>query len=388
MASICLVAGDPSGDAHAARLIDALKRDDPTLIVTALGGPAMQRAGATLLDDLTQTAAIGPFDAARHLARFARAKRLLAEHLTRQRPDLVILVDFGDFNLPVVAPLVKQHGIPIVYYISPQVWAWGRWRLRLIQRYVDHMIVFFPFEEALYRAAGVPVTWVGHPLVDNLHDTLPREAALERLGLNPWRRTIGLLPGSRHHEVTRHLPLMLAAAERIAWRMPGVQCLIPRAPTIPASLIEPYVKRAAVDVYVTERPLGEALPCMEAAAVASGTATLETALAQVPMVVVYKASWPTYLAARMMIRIPHIAMVNVVAQRAIVPELIQHRANPRRIAATLTDLLRDDERCEAMKEGLREVKRRLGPPGAVDRAARIVAEMLEKSCSAAVGSRQ
>lgn len=251
--------------------------------------------------------------------------------------------------------------------------------MRYIRRYIDRMVVFFPFEETFYRQAGVPVTWVGHPLIDEAHPTMGREVAAERVGLNRWRRTVGLLPGSRPQEVARHLPVMLAAAERIAWRMPGIQFLLPRAPTIPSAMIERHVRRASIDARVCDGPIADALQLMEAAVVASGTATLETALAEIPMVVVYKASWPTYLAARMVITIPHIAMVNVVAQRAVVPELLQHRANPRRIAETLTDLLRDDERCEAMREGLREVKRRLGPPGAVDRAARVVLELLAHS---------
>ena len=181
MPSLCFVAGDPSGDAHAARLITALRAREPSLAAAGLGGPAMQRAGVSLLDDLTKAAAIGPFDAARHLGRLLRAKRLLNEHLSRQRPDLVVLVDFGDFNLPVIAPLAKRHRLPVLYYISPQVWAWGRWRLAYIRRHVDRMVVFFPFEEAFYRRAGVPVTWVGHPLVESARPSMSREEAMKGL---------------------------------------------------------------------------------------------------------------------------------------------------------------------------------------------------------------
>jgi lipid-A-disaccharide synthase len=383
MPSLLIVAGDPSGDAHAARLITTLRRQDPALAVTALGGPALQRAGATLLADLTQSAAIGPVDAARHLARFARAKRLLETHLTTQRPDAAILVDFGDFNLPIVAPLVKRHGVPLLYYISPQVWAWGRWRVRLIRRYIDQMVVFFRFEEEFYRAAGVPVTWVGHPLLDEAASAAPREPATQALGLNPWRRTVGLLPGSRGQEVARHLPLMLAAAERMAWHMPGLQFLLLKAPALPDAALQDLVRRAPISVRLATAPAPEALALMDAAVVASGTATLETALAGVPMVVIYRASWPTYLAARLALRIPRIAMVNVVAQRAVVPELLQHQATPARIADTLLRLLRDDEACHVMREGLQEVRRRLGPPGAVDRAARAVTELLAARPAAA-----
>ena len=376
MPSLCFVAGDPSGDAHAARLFEALRAREPSLTAAGLGGPAMQRAGVSLLDDLTKAAAIGPFDAARHLGRLLRAKRLLEEHLSRQRPDLVILVDFGDFNLPVIAPLAKRHRLPVLYYISPQVWAWGRWRLAYIRRHVDRMVVFFPFEEAFYRREGIPVTWVGHPLADEARPTLRREEALERFGLNEWRMTVGLLPGSRRDEVRRHLPLMLAAARRIRWRMPGVQFLLPKAPTVPREAVAPLVSRSGIEVRLAEGSVHDALQLMDAALIASGTATLDAACCGVPMVVVYRASWPTYLAARAVLRIPRIALVNVVAGRAIVPELLQHQATPARTAATLIELLRDEPRCERMKEELRAVRETLGPPGAVERAAGAVMEML------------
>ena len=404
MPSICFVAGDPSGDTHAARLVETLKARPPGPPVTTaarpgshegrsvetggpwtftgLGGPAMQRAGVTLLDDLTKAAAIGPFDAARHLQRFLKAKRLLDHHLTRQRPDLVILVDFGDFNLPFIAPLVKRHRLPILYYISPQLWAWGRWRMRYVRRYVDRMVVFFPFETTLYQREGVPVTWVGHPLVDEARPSVTAEEARGRFGLNPWRRTVGLLPGSREQEIRRHLPLMLSAARQIAWHMPGVQFLLPKAAAASTEMIQACLSRVPVDVRVVDGSVYDALQLMEGALVASGTATLQAAICNVPMVVVYRTSWPTYLAARLVVRVPHIAMVNLVAGRRLVPELIQHRASPKRIAAALIELLRNDEQCRATQAGLREVTTKLGPPGAVQRAASVVLEMVGRQPSA------
>ncbi|MBI2105005.1 MAG: lipid-A-disaccharide synthase [Candidatus Omnitrophica bacterium] len=377
MPALCFVAGDPSGDAHAARLIATLRAREPSLTAAGLGGPAMQRAGMVLLDDLTKAAAIGPFDAARHLGRLRRAKRLLDEHLARKRPDLVVLVDFGDFNLPVIAPLAKRHRLPVLYYISPQVWAWGRWRLRYIRRYVDRMLVLFPFEEAFYQRAGIPVTWVGHPLADEARPALRREEAMGRFGLNGWRMTVGLLPGSRIDEVRRHLPLMLGTARQIQWRMPGVQFLLPRAPTVPREAIDPLAARSGLEIRVADGAVYDALQLMDAALIASGTATLEAACCGVPMVVVYRASWPTYLAARAVLRVPRIALVNVVAGRSVVPELLQHRATPARAAAALIELLRDEPRCERMKEELRAVREQLGPPGAVERAASVVLRAAE-----------
>ena len=376
---LCFVAGDPSGDTHAARLITALKARDPSLMFSGLGGPAMQRAGMTLLENLTEAAAIGPFDAAKHLGRFVRAKQLLDAHLVSQRPDLVILVDFGDYNLPVIAPLVHRHRIPMLYYISPQVWAWGRWRLRAIRRYVSRVLVLFPFEERFYQRAGIPVTWVGHPLLDDAQPTLSREAALERFGLNPWRMTVGLLPGSREAEVRRHWPLMLEVARRIAWRMPGVQFLVPRAPSVSAKALTIPAEPQRADVRIAEGSVYDALQLMDAAVIASGTATLEAALMQVPMVVVYRTSWPTYFAARAVVRIPHIAIVNVVAQRQVVPEFVQSQATPEAVSRALIELLRDEQRREAMKTALREVTAQLGPPGAVERAVDAVLVTLEKA---------
>lgn len=379
MPSIVLVAGDPSGDAHAARLVEALRQLDPTLTFAALGGPALRQAGVTLLEDLTAAAAIGPFDAARHAGCFVRAQRVLDAHLKAHRPELVILVDFGDFNLPVIAPLVKRHGIPVVYYISPQLWAWGRFRLRFVQRYVDHMIVFFSFEEAFYRQAGVPVTWVGHPLLEHAQPTQTKEAAAQHLGLNPWRRTVGLLPGSRVRELERHLPLMLKMAHHIAWRMPGVQFVLPKAPGLPREAVDRYLAAAGVDVVVAEGPLADTLQCLEAAVVASGTATLEAALAGVPMAVIYRTSWPTYLAAKLVVRIPDIALVNVVAGRRIVPEFVQHAATPQRVGNAIVELLRDEARAAEMRAGLAQVRERLGTPGAAERAANVMLTLLRPS---------
>ncbi|MBI4353901.1 MAG: lipid-A-disaccharide synthase [Candidatus Omnitrophica bacterium] len=381
MAQICFVAGDPSGDARAAAVIDALKRRDATLTFTGLGGPRMRQAGMDALDELTQTASIGPFDAIRHLQRLTRARALLREHLARIKPRLVVLVDFGDFNLPFIAPLAKAAGCRVVYYVSPQIWAWGAFRLRWVRRYVDRMLVLFRFEEAWYRDRGIPATWVGHPLVDTTSSAIPRDHAAAALGLNPWRVTVGLLPGSRAQEIRRHLPMMLAAASRIAWRMPGMQFVLPKAPGTASDLFQDAVSHSTADILLSDRPIEECLRVMEAAVVASGTATLEAALAEVPMVVVYRTSLLTYLAAKAVIRVPHVAMVNVIAGSEVVPEYVQYRATPPRIAREMVELLRSDQRRDVMRRELREVREALGPPGAVERTAQAILEELQISPS-------
>ena len=385
MPHVCLVVGDRSGAGHGARLVEALKRLDPSLTFAALGGSCLQAVGVELLDDLTQAAAIGPFDAVRHLRRFAQARNRFAAHLQARRTDAVILIDFGDFNLPVIAPIAKRAGCRVLYYVSPQLWAWGRVRLRWVRRYVDRMLVLFQFEEAFYREAGIPVTWVGHPLLDAVKPSAPREQLQHDLGLNPWRMTVGLLPGSREQEVKRHLPLLLSAAQRIAWHMPGVQFLLPKAPHVPARCFAPLEAHPGLAVRVCENRIGDCLAVMDSAIVTSGTATLEAALREVPMVVVYRTSLPTYLAARAVVRVPHIAMVNLIAGKTIVPECVQHRATSHRIARELVALLRSHERREAMREALRRVVEQLGLPGAVERTARAVLEELRNSGKSEVG---
>ena len=382
MPSICLSAGDPSGDAHAARLVDTLKRLDPSLRFAGLGGEPMKAAGVKLLSDLTQAASIGPFDASRHLGRFADARRHLLNHLATARPELVILVDFGDFNLPVIAPLAKRYGARVVYFISPQLWAWGRFRLHWVRRYVDHLIVLFPFEEAFYRKMGIAATWVGHPLVEHAKPSMPREQAQSRLGVNAWRKTVGLLPGSRRQEIARHLPIMLKAAQAVAWRMPGVQFLVPKAPHVPADAFACLDRAHGLDIITAEDQMYDCLHVMDAALVASGTATLDCAMLEVPMAVVYRTSLPTYLAAKTVVRVPRIAMVNLIAQREVVREFVQWGARPSAIADELIDLLNDEGKRDAMREALRGVKAALGEPGAIDRAARVVLSELQQKVHA------
>ena len=332
----------------------------------------------TLLDDLTKASAIGPFDAAKHLSRLQNGKHLLEAQLKDNRPDLVILVDFGDFNLPIIAPMVKRYHIPIVYYISPQLWAWGRFRLRYVRKYIDRMLVLFKFEEEFYKREGIPVTWVGHPLIDQAKSTMTRDEAFSHFGLNPWRRTVGLLPGSREQEIRRHLPLMLKAAKHIAWSMPGVQFVLPKAPGIGRSQIDSLMQKKQVDVTVTEGSIYDALQTMDAAIVTSGTATLEAALCGVPMAIVYLTSWPTYLLARSVVRIPNIGLVNVVAERQVAPEFVQHNAQPKTIGNAIVELMRNQEKWDAMRADLNAAKQKLEPAGALARTTEAILQELIK----------
>lgn len=375
MKQICWVAGDHSGDAHAAGLMRALLAKQSELKFSGLGGPLMQAAGMDLLTDLTQASAIGPSDALKHFGFLKQARRQFENHIAETKPDLVVLVDFGDFNLPFIAPLVKKQGIRLAYYISPQLWAWGRWRLKYVKRHVDRMIVFFPFEKEFYEREGVPATWVGHPIIEETLPTESGQTTADKLNLNEWRMTVGLLPGSRSSEVRRLLPDMIQAAERLQERMPGLQFVLSQSPNLPTDAYRAAYKTDCA-LTLTQEPLRNILQTLDAAIVASGTATLQTALHQVPMTVVYKTTWPTFLMARTVLRIPNIALVNVLAQKRLVPELLQHRASGRAIADCMLPLLRDVKRIEAIRQELEAVKNRLGIPGAVGRAAEAIIELL------------
>ncbi len=378
MKHISFVAGDPSGDVHAAHLVRALLSQNDNLRFSGLGGPRMQEAGVELLSDLTKASAIGPSDALKHIGTLREAKKAFEEHLVATKPDLVILVDFGDFNLPFIAPMVKQHGIQLAYFISPQLWAWGRWRLRYVKQYVDHMIVLLPFEQEFYAKAGVQATWVGHPIIEETQATRSAEETAEILGLSPMRMTVGLLPGSRHSEVRRLLPAFIQAAEALSKHMPGLQFVLSQSPNLDDALFT-AADTTHCKIIKTKEPLANILQTLDATFVASGTATLQTALHQVPMVVAYKTTWPTFLFARMLLKIPDIALVNVIAGKRLVPELLQNQVAPKKLCKALLPLLRDTALITETRLGLAKVKERLGKPGAIDRAATTVLDIIEEA---------
>jgi lipid-A-disaccharide synthase len=306
-----------------------------------------------------------------------KALRGLKKSIDRERPDLVILIDFPDFNLR-LAKIAHRRGIPILYYVSPQVWAWRPKRIRLIARLVKKMIVLFPFEVPLYEAAGVDVEWVGHPLLDTVRPTLPKEKALQQLGLDPRRRTIGLLPGSRMHEIERLLPPLLASAHILQEEIPDLQFVIPLAPGIPETILLSRMKNISVPVKVVEGFTYDVMNLSELLIAASGTATLEGAILGKPMIIIYKVSLPSSWIARGLIRVDHIGLVNLVAEKEIAPELIQKDVNPQRIADEAFRILRDPILSRKMTESMGEVRQKLGEPGAAQRAARIVTSLLRE----------
>jgi lipid-A-disaccharide synthase len=373
MPRILLSCGETSGDLYGAELVRHLRQSVPDLDVFGLGGDRLQAQGSRLTAHVRDLAVVGLLEVVSHLPRLRRVFRALLHEVDAARPDLVVLVDYPDFNLR-LARQVHRRGIPVFYYVSPQVWAWRRGRLRGMRETVSRMLVIFPFEETVYREAGIPVTFVGHPLVDLVRPAADRAAFLRAAGIDPNRPVIAVLPGSRPKEIGHNLAALAGAAERLRRGRPDLQFLIAVAPSIDRAPLERAF--AAVGARFVSGETHAALGAATLALVASGTATVEAALLGVPMVVVYRVSRLTYGLGRPLVTVPHYAMVNLIAGRAVVPELMQSDFTPEKVAAEAAALLDDPGRREAMKRDLEEVRRRLGAPGASARAAAAVAAAL------------
>ncbi|MGE5850500.1 MAG: lipid-A-disaccharide synthase [Candidatus Methylomirabilota bacterium] len=374
-ARIMMVAGEASGDLHGGRLVEALRRLAPHLVVEGMGGLRMREAGVHLLADARETAVVGLTELWEKRRTLSGALTRLREHLRRVRPALLICIDFPDFNL-LLARTAHRYGIPVCYFISPQVWAWRRGRIRTIRRLVRKMLVLFPFEEALYRQAGVDVTFVGHPLLDVLTAAPSREACRAALGVPDASPVLGLLPGSRTAEVRRHLPLLLAAASRLIAANPGLHLLLGLAPTQDRRAIEPTVAASPVQVQVVHGRTHEVIRAADLLLAVSGTVTLEAAILGTPMIITYRMGLFSAIVAGLLVRVRHIGLPNLVAGQEIVPELLQLQATPERLAAAASEILSSPERRARMRIALAEVRGRLGMPGATERAAREVLALL------------
>ncbi len=380
-----IVAGEASGDQHAAALA-ACVADQQAVAWFGIGGDAMQAAGVELVEHARRVNVLGLAEVVQHLPRIYRVFRRLLAEVDRRQPRLAVLVDFPDFNLR-LARRLHTRGIPVIYFIAPQIWAWRAGRLRAIQRDVCKVLCIFPFEEAIYRRAGVDVEYVGHPLVGRAVARLSREQFLARYGLTPAKSIVCLLPGSRNQEVARHLPILLAAAERLQ-KSHGAQFLLVRAPMVERTLVAGLLAKAAeTQVTLIEDSTYDALAYSEVAVVSSGTATVEAALLQTPMVVVYRVAPLTWWLGRWLVQTPYYSMVNLIAGGSIVPELIQAAFTPARVAKEAADLLNQTQLQQKMKRELRVVGERLGKPGAIERAGRAVLSLLAQPGLAGVSAR-
>lgn len=372
---IMVVAGEASGDMHGASLIEALKRLDPSLRFYGVGGARLREAGVEIVADAADMAVVGLTEVFLKLPFIRKVMKSLTSSWKDEKPAAIILVDYPDFNL-ILARKAHAQGIKVFYYVSPQIWAWRKGRIKAIRRDVDTMAVILPFEESLYREAGIDAAYVGHPILDSLPVSPSRGEARKKIGIAPNMRTVSLLPGSRPGEVERLLPLCLKAAERLQAKG-KIQFIMPLASTLSREFVEGIISRHKVRVSLVANGMYDVLAASDLAVVASGTATLETALMETPMIIIYRVSRLSYLLGRMFIQVKNIGLVNIIAGRTIVPELIQANASPGRIAACAADLLENSKARKAMKKDLSRIRELLGSPGAAERAAALVTALLK-----------
>jgi lipid-A-disaccharide synthase len=370
---ILIVAGETSGDGHGARLARALLALDPALDLSGMGGEAMRAAGVRTIVDSRELSVMGFGEVGAAAVRVLGAYRALARALkSSPPPDLLIVIDFPDFNLRLAAA-ARRLGVRVLYYVSPQVWAWRSGRIAKICRVVDRMIVLFPFEVDLYRSCGLDARFVGHPSAEEVAPTRTPEETLRRWSLRTDLPLVALLPGSRRAEVARMLPLMLAAAERLKDR---ATFAVAKAPDILPGLVETFVAQAGASVATVENDTYNLVAAARAAAVTSGTATLECALLGCPMAVVYRMSPVSFAIARRLVRVPFIALPNIVLGERVVPELVQHAATPEALAREISAVLTSAPKRANTVAQLAEIGSRLRMPGAATRAAELALEMI------------
>ena len=370
--SLLLSAGEASGDMYAARLATALKQRADVSIF-GMGGPQMRAAGVDIVTDYSQVSVVGITEILAHLPSLVRAMRRLVTEAERRKPALAILTDFPGFHLRLARKL-KGRGIRNLYYICPQFWAWRPWRVRVVRRRFVQALCIFPFEESFYSKAGVPVKFIGHPLVGSVRASLDRKSFCAEQRLSPLEPLVAILPGSRAAELRQHLPVLREASLRIHRELPA-QFVIAAAPGSDIAALHQGWP-SGLPLCVVEGRTYDALAAADAAIVSSGTATVEAALLDSPMVVFYRVTPLTALLARPLVRTSFFSMVNLIAQRHVVPELIQNDFTPDRVAGEILHLLREPAARAQIRAGLADVRQRLGPPGAVERAADAIIQLV------------
>lgn len=373
-----IVAGEASADFHGANLVSAMTEKDPQISFAGIGGTRMENAGVRTLVSSSEMAVVGITEVFSRFHTITRAYLRLKSILKNSRPDLLILIDYPEFNL-FLARRAKRYNVPVLYYICPQVWAWRKGRVRKLAKRVDRLAVILPFEADYYRSKGLEVEYVGHPLLDSAPPPPDRNRCIKDLGFEDNHPVLGLLPGSRIEEVTHLLPPMIRAAEILSRQYPKLACVIPLAPTISRDLVLSLVKDSPVKVKISEGDIQKPLSLCDLAFVASGTATLETAIMAVPMVIVYRISPVSYWIARRVVDVTTIGLVNHIAGKQIVPELIQENLTPGKLAEEGLSLLQGGESRENMIQNLEQVRTLLGRGGASERTAEIALQMLSNT---------
>ena len=376
-----VVVGEASGDAHAARVVTALKQRAPDIKVSGIGGEKLRAAGMEINIDFSELAVMGLVEVLKRYRHLKNVFNQMVERLKTHRPDLLVLVDYPGFNLK-MAKEAKKLGIPVAYYISPKVWAWRKGRVKTIQRVVDKMLVLFPFEVPIYEQAGVAVNCVGHPLVDAVKRTLTTIQAKEKLGLEKAHKVIGLFPGSRHSEVEMLLPLMIQAAERIKQQQLDIQVVVPLAPGLNKEALAPILAASRLPIQVVDSEFYDLTSACDAIVAASGTITLEIALLGVPHFICYRVSPVTYKILRCLVKIHYVGLCNIVTNKALITEILQDDVTVQRLEEELRDRLsRTDQ--QAVTEDIRQqVLAALGPSGGADNAAEQLLVMLSEQQAA------
>jgi len=364
--SILIVAGEMSGDQHASKVMAAMLRHSPDIKFWGLGGEQMLIVGMDQLYSVERLSVTGFVEVIKHLSFFKEVMNAVVSRCEREKPDAAILLDYPGFNMRLGKKL-HAMGIPVYYYISPQVWAWRSGRIDTIRKFVRKMFVIFPFEEKIYTERGVPAEFVGHPLVEELPDLMSKAAFFQENDLDPDRPLVGILPGSRSNEVSRLLPPLVDAVTIVNGTLPEVQFAVAKVKHLPDSLYAQLENFPDVRV-ISDHPY-EIMAYSDAAIVASGTATLETAVLGTPLVVIYKVSPLSYLLARLLVEVDHIAMPNLVYGDRVVPELLQNQANGPAIASWILTYLTDDQYTAGVKTKLHTIREKLGDPGGAERIA-------------------
>ncbi len=366
MKKILVIAGEASGDLHGAGVVRALKAQRPDLEIFGVGGDKMAAAGMDNIFHVRELAVMGFLEVLKHLPVLRAVEKTLAAVVAGKQPDVLLLIDYPGFNLR-FARKVRRPGMKIVYYISPQVWAWNPGRVKKMQSLIDKMLVVFEFEREIYTRAGIDAEFVGHPILETVSEAQDRKGFCRRYDLDPAKPILGLFPGSRKQEIERIFPAMLGAARMLQAKL-GVQPVVGVSSLLDYEYVKGFI-RGDSPVRLLQNATHDVMQNADLAVVTSGTATLETGYFGTPMIVVYKTSWVTYLIGRLLVRVKNIGLVNIVAGRRVVPELIQHRATPARIAAEAERLLTDPAARKAIAADLGVISARLGTPGASKRVA-------------------
>lgn len=375
---VMIVAGEASGDIYGAGLVRAVHATDPAAVFFGIGGPRMRESGCEILVDSADMAVVGLVEVLKHFDVIASAFLKLKKILLEDPPELLILIDYPGFNLR-LAKVAKKVGVKVLYYISPQIWAWRQGRVKKIKRLVDHMAVILPFEAPFYEQAGVPVSFVGHPMADLVEVSLNRDQAAASFCLDHTRKIAGLFPGSRKSEVSRLLPVIIDAARLLHQRFPDLQFVLPLASTLTEADLAPWLVGSGLPIIIVRERIHDLIRACDAIVSVSGTVTLEIALVGTPLLIIYKLSPFTFQLAKRMVKVEYIGLCNIVAGESVAKELIQDDASPAQIAAEIGALLSDEGYAALSRGKLARVRERLGGGGADRRMAELVGQMVAQA---------